>query len=241
MRKKKTLVLAGFCLLLAAAIITGLVLMVKHEPTFYGRADVPPGKDRKDLSTAFVSLFSSLINNWIDGPVKGDWDIAFSESQLNSYFAEDALPHGLTEALAAQGISDPRIVMDDNKLRLAFRYGTTPWSTILSYDLKLWLAPKDVNVVCIEILGRHAGALPIATQSLLNEISDMAGRHGIEVTWYRQKGNPVALVRFQTDRSRPPAQLRRLDVKPGLISIGGLSQEPLLTNNEKKALTPVAN
>ncbi len=131
--------------------------------------------------------------------------------------------------------------MDDGKLRLAFRYGTSPWSTILSYDVRLWLAPKDVNVVCVEILGRHAGALPIATQSFLNDIADLAGRHGIDVSWYRQNGNPVALIRFQADRSRPPAQLRHLDVKQGLISIGGLSQEPVMTHNQVKNLTPSAN
>ena len=37
------------------------------------------------------------------------------------------------------------------------------------------------------------------------------------------------------------AQLRRLDVKQGLISIGGVSLEPLLTDNAKKALAPVGN
>ena len=239
-KKRKTIVLVTMSLLLVGTFL-GLILLLKHEPSFYGRADMPPGKDRKDRSTACFSQFSNLINNWVDGPVKGEWTVTFSQAELNSYFTEDFIPHGLAEALRAQGITDPRVVMEDGKLRLAFRYGTPPWSTILSYDLKLWLAPKDVNVVCVEILGRHAGALPITTQSLLNDIADVAGRHGIEVSWYRQRGNPVALVRFQADRSRPPAQLRRLEVKQGVISIGGLSQEPLMTHNERKNLTPSAN
>jgi hypothetical protein len=239
-KKRKTIILVTMSLVLAGTVI-GLILLLKHEPTFYRRADMPPGKDRKDRSTAFCTQFSSLINNWVDGPAKGEWTVTFAEAQLNSYFTEDSIPHGLAEALRLQGITDPRVVMDDGKLRLAFRYGSPPWSTILSYDLRLWLAPKDVNVVCVEIVGRHAGALPIATQSLLNDIAEVAGRHGIEVTWYRQKGNPVALVRFQADRSRPPAQLRRLDVKQGLITIGGVSQEPLMTHNERRNLTPSAN
>ena len=68
---------------------------------------------------------------------------------------------------------------------------------IVSYDLKLWLAPAEENVICIEFLGRHAGALPIATQSLLNDISDVASRNGLDMTWYRHGNNPVALLKIQ--------------------------------------------
>ena len=67
-------------------------------------------------------------------------------------------------------------------------------------------------------------------------------RNGFEVTWYRHEGNPVALVRIQqNDHSLTPAQLRRLEVKQGWIAIGGLSQEPSLTKDEKSALVPLGN
>jgi hypothetical protein len=237
--RKRTLLLAGLSSLLTVGIFVGLFVMVKHVPAFYHRADVVAGKGRQDLSSAFVGTFFRLAGNWADG--RGDWEVAFTEAQINSYFEEDFIRLGDAEPLRKQGISDPRLVVENDRLRLAFRYGSDPWSAIVSYDLKVWLAPKEVNVVCIEILGRHVGALPLSTQSLLNEISEVAGRKGVEITWYRHEGNPVALIRFHADRARTPAQLRRLDVKQGQISIGGVSLEPKLTNNLKKILTPIGN
>ncbi len=239
MRKNKTLLLAGLGLFLTVGILVGIVVLLKHEPGFYRRADVEPGKTRKGLSGACFGQFLKLVGCWKDG--KGEWDVTFSEGQINSYFAEDFIRLGDAEALRKHGMTDPRVVMENDKLRFAFRYGAAPWSAIISYDLKLWVAPRDTNVVCVEILGRHAGALPISTQSLLNDISDVAARNGVEVTWYRLGGNPVALVRFQADRTHTPVQLRRLEVKDGVISVGGLSVEPLLTDRAKIALVPVGN
>ena len=233
--KRKTLLLAGLGLLLAAGIVSALILMVQHEPNFYLRAGVAPGKARQDMSTECFGKFVTLGNKWADGDDKG-WDVTLSESQINSYFQEDFITrHKLAEIFSKQGISEPRMVLENDKLRLAFRYGTPPWSTIISYDMKLWLAPKEVNVICIEFLGRHAGALPLATQSLLNEISEVASRNGFEITWYRHEGNPVALVRIQqNDHSLAPTQLQRLEVKQGWIAIGGISQEPSLSKDRKK-------
>jgi hypothetical protein len=241
-RKKKTLLLAGVGLLLTVGILAGLVSMVQHEPGFYLRAGIAPGKARQDMSLACFGGFVTLGNKWADGGNE-KWDVTFSESQINSYFQEDFITrHKLAEVFSKQGITEPRMVLENDKLRLAFRYGTPPWSTIISYDMKLWLAPNEVNVICIEFLGRHAGALPIATQSLLNEISEVASRNGFEITWYRHEGNPVALVRIQqNDHSLTPAKLRLLEVRQGWIAIGGVSQEPSLTKDEKNALVPVGN
>jgi hypothetical protein len=242
MRKRKTLLLAGLGLLLTAGVLTGLVLMVQHEPNFYLRAAIAPGKARQDMSTKCVGNFLKLGNRWADGET-GQWDVTLSESEINSYFQEDFITkHHLDEVFSKQGITEPRMVLENDRLRLAFRYGDPPWSTIISYDMKLWLAPNEVNVICIEFLGRHAGALPLATQSLLNEISEVASRNGFEITWYRHEGNPVALVRIQqNDHTPTPAQLRRLEVRQGWIAIGGLSQEPSVTKDEKAALVPLGN
>jgi hypothetical protein len=240
MRKKKMLMLTGLSLLATVLIVVTLIFMVKHQPNFYRRADVPAGKGRKELSSACIGRFLKLGACWADG--KGDWDVTFSEAQINSYFEEDFIRQGDAEVLRKQGFTDPRIVMENGKLRLACRYGTPPWSTIISYDLKLWLAPKADNVMCVEILGRHAGALPISSQSLLNDITEAAGRHGIDVTWYRHQSNPVAVIRFPADQnSRLPPHLFRLDIKQGLISIVGQSLEPQLTDSMKHALVPVGN
>jgi hypothetical protein len=231
MAKKTMVLLSGGSLLLIAGIVTGLVLMVRHEPSFYRRVEVAPGKARQEMSDACFGQFLELQNNWQEGRSQQgarEWDVTIKEAELNSYFQEDYMTHhNLDQVFRAQGITDPRIALENDKLRVAFRYGEPPWSAVISYDLKLWLAKEDPNVICVEFLGRHAGALPMATQSLLNEFAEVAGKKGFDISWYRHRGNPVALVRIQgPNGSQAPAQLRRLDVRQGWISIGGVSQEP---------------
>jgi hypothetical protein len=45
------------------------------------------------------------------------------------------------------------------------------------------------------------------------------------VALYRHNGNPVALLRFQSDKMRPTAQLRCLELRPGMITVGGAPLE----------------
>lgn len=240
MWKRKKLLAALVSVTLVAGLAALLVGLVKHEPGFYRRAAILAGKDRMECSRNCIGQVTSLLAAWLDGP-KEPWEVNLSEAHLNSYFEEDFVRLGDAEALRKQGISDPRVVFEDDRIRLAFRYGSGFWSTIVSYDLKVWLAPKDINVVCVEILNRHAGGLPITSQSFLQDISEVAAKRGIEVNWYRHEGKPVALVRFQADRSRPTSQLRRLEVKQGLLTIGGISLEPVQTGTLKRALAPVGN
>jgi hypothetical protein len=222
MRRKTLFLSAGLAVLLLSGLGAILYLFVRHEPGFYRRSEVPAGPAREELSTAFVNKFFNLLAHASDG--RGEWNFIFTEAQLNSYFAEGYIRLGIDKPFRAKEITDPRIVIEPDRIRLGFRYGSEPWSTIVSVDFRLWLPTKsqDVNVICLEILGRKAGAMPVSAQSLLELISEQA-RKDIEVTWYRHEGNPVALLRFQNDRARPTFQLRRLELRQGMITIGGMS------------------
>src|SRR5262249_51725807 len=154
------------------------------------------------------------------GDPKEEWAVEITEEQLNSFFQEDFKKWGDCVTLEKQGIADPRIVFDKDKIRLAFRYGSKPWSTILSFDIRVWLA-KERSVVVIDFVSRHAGALPIPAQSILETISEtLHGKSSVEVTMYRHNGHPTAVVRVEADKSRPSFQLRRIDLEDGKITIG---------------------
>ena len=233
MRKQTILLLVGIFLFLAILAGTGLLILVYHEPGFYRRAYVPPGPKREQLSTVCAGKFFSLGNYMRSSDSKEEWAVEFTEEQLNSYFQEDFKKWGDCATLAKHGISDPRIVIDKDKIRLAFRYGTRPWSTILSLDVRVWLA-RETNVVVFEFLGRHAGALPISAQSVLESVSEhLHGHSSVEVTMYRHNGNPTAVVRIEPDKSRPTFQLRRIELEDGKITIGGLSRD-----DQQAMLTP---
>src|SRR5207247_5107671 len=132
------------------------------------------------------------------------WHGTFSEAQINSYFEEHFISSGFASRLLPDSVAAPRVVLEDDKIRLAFRYGTPPWSTIISIDFRVWLAPKERNVVVLELQSLHAGSLPVSAQSLLEQLSEALRKRNIEVTWYRHNGNPTAVLRFQTAAPRPP-------------------------------------
>src|SRR5262249_39124403 len=77
---------------------------------------------------------------------------------------------GHNQKLLPKGISDPRIAVEANRIRLGFRYGSEPWSTIISIDMRVWLATTEVNVVALELQGVHPGALSGSAPSLLETI-----------------------------------------------------------------------
>lgn len=222
-KRKKRWAYLGGGVLVALLLLGGLALVLKHQPGFYRRSAVAVGKERKDLSTAFLGRFTHLINCIVDGG-KDEWEVTFSEAQFNSYFEEDFVRLGDAAALKKHGIHQPRLVFEHDRIRLAFRVGSGLWSTVVSYDLRVWLAPKEINVLAVEICGRQAGALPLSTNSLHQEMGEIAQRHNVKMDWYRHHGNPVAVIRFQTERRH--TQLRRIDVRHGSITISGASLEP---------------
>ena len=235
MRKRTVVLLSGIFLLLVIVVGVAMVLLIYHEPGFYRNARIPPGPRREQQSKDCVGKFITLGNYMSFGSGKDEWAVEITEEQLNSYFQEDFKKWGDCASLEKLGISDPRIVFDKDKIRLAFRYGTKPWSTVLSFDLRVWLV-KEPNVVIVEFLGRHAGALPISAQSILETISEhLHGGNSVEVTMYRHDGNPTAVVRVECDKSRPTFQLRRIELEDGKITIGGLSRD-----SDQQAYLPIA-
>jgi hypothetical protein len=217
---RKSLLLGSTVVLLLAGAGTVLVLLVAHEPEFYHRAALPPGKERKQRSGKFIQDFFQFcqdVHNY------QEWNARFEEDCINSYFDEQFVPSGMAEKILPEGISTPRISFEPEKIRLAFRYGTGSLSTIISIDMRMWLAPKEPNVVALELQGLHAGSLPIAAQSLLEQVSEGARQNSIDVTWYRHNGNPVALLRFQADQDRPTVRLDHLVLHKGMLEIRGRS------------------
>jgi hypothetical protein len=221
---RKAILLAVVLLVLGGGAASALVLLLRHESHWVQACEIPPGPDRKRESKRFVSDAISFWNSFKAAP--GDqqgFDAEFDARRINSYFQEDFVTGGMAATLLPHGMRDPRIAIEPDKIRLAFRYGHGPWSTLISIDMRVWLASRERNIVALELQGFWAGALPISVQSLLERVSDTVRQQNIEVTWYRHNGNPVALLRFQ---SQPTIHLQRLEVRDGAIRIHGSSAEP---------------
>ncbi len=224
MRKKPAFMLT-LAVLLLVLVAGGVLASLKHEPEFYRQCAVEPGPARQQQSKEFMSQVTKLGTRFFDVS-NGKWSFTFTEEQINSFFQEGFTQLPDAEALAKLGIREPRVHMKNDTLRFAFRYGSGFWSTVLTYEVRLWLVPKEMNTLAVEILQRKAGGLPIAAQSLLNDFKELARNKNIDVTWYRHDGNPVAVLRFPGSRARPNAQLLHFEVINGQLTIDGQSFEP---------------
>jgi hypothetical protein len=223
MSRKSLCLGTGILLLLAGSVGLVLLLLMRHEPHFYRRAAVPPGPERLALSTAFIGKVSSFLSS-----VKGNptWHETFSEEQINSFCEEHFLRSEAKSLTLPEHITDPRVSFESDRLRLGFRYHVGRFSTVVSIDMRVWLAKEDPNVAALEIQGMRAGALPVSAQSILERLSDAAESNNIKLSWYRRQGNPVAVLRFQSEDTRTTVLLENLDLQAGKIYIQGQSLEP---------------
>ena len=221
MSRKSLFLAIAIVLALAGMVGSGLGMVVRHVPAFYARAAVPAGEGRKSASGNFLAACIKMVTGFSNG----EFDGQFQEEEINSYLQEDWVTKHCIDNPMPPGISDPRVALDEDRIRLGFRYGSGLASTIVSLDMRVWLVKSETNLVALKFEKIHAGALPISAQSLLEQIADFAHQKDIEATWYRHQGRPVLLLRFQADRSNPNFQLSQLEVRPGQLRIAGQSLE----------------
>lgn len=223
--RRKSLILALLVVVaLFGAVASSLAVLVRHEPAFYRRAAIPPGKQRQAWSNQFQEEFAQLYNALQQDQLP--WSAEFSCDQINGYLQEGFVSQGLDEKMLPNKVEAPRVALDDDRLRVGFRYGYGPWSAIVTIDLRLWVARSELNTVALELIGLHAGSLPISAQSLLEHVSETARRSGIDVSWYRQNGHPVAMLHFAPDQPRTKVHLKHVEIKDGRLTIQGRSATP---------------
>lgn len=233
MTRRSLLMTLGVVLFLLGSGGAGIFLLIRHEPAAFRRAAVPPGPERTQHSKEFLIEFSELLNATSKG-YERDWDVRMTEKQVNSYFAEDFLSSHLDEHLLPDGISEPRILFEPGKVRFAFRYGKGLLSSIISLDFNVWLT-SETNTIAMQLTSLQAGSMPIGAQLFLDDLSVMLENNGIQVSWHRHEGHPVALLRFQADARETTVQLQHLQIDQGNIIIRGKAVEPGL---QRTALVP---
>jgi hypothetical protein len=225
MSRRTFLLALGVFFCLTCGVGAALWMLVRYEPRVYLRASVPPGEQRSKLSRECSRQLMDLYQAVTDHDAQ-EWGHRFSDEQMNSYLAELFVESRMDKQFLPEGVTQPRIVVEPDKVRIAFRYGSGLWSTVISIDVRPWLVKGEPNVVALKIVGFHAGALPISAQSLLESISKTCQDNGIAVDWYRDEGYPVALLRFQAEQPHPTLELELIKLEQGAIYIQGHTKDP---------------
>src|SRR5438046_1768157 len=143
--RKRPAVTVAISLLVLLGLAGGLVAALKHEPGFYRRNAIAAGDPRVKLSRDCFKKFVDLWGQLVEG--RGTWAFTFTQDQINSYFEEDFVRLHDAEAVAKIGIHEPRVSLENDTMRLAFRYGAGYWSTVFTYEVRVWLVPNEVNTL----------------------------------------------------------------------------------------------
>jgi hypothetical protein len=227
MKRKSVLYAVGLAFALITIMVV-LVVVLRYEPAFYRNAEVPAGPNRKLKSVNFVTACIKLKD---DSHAKVRWGTdrddtsgqnPITTEKINSFLAEDPIFEKLVP-----GMSEPRVVLEEGRVRMGFRYGKRPWSTVVSVDLKVWLVPKDYNAVALEVESVHVGLLPVSVHSVLERMAEAIRQQnrGIEFNWYRHDGHPVALLHFEADRPMPRFRLQEVEIRDGQLIVSGCASE----------------
>ena len=221
MRRRRPFFVALALLLTAvASALGGLLYAAKRAPAFYAAANRPNDFDTHERSARLLTRVVDLQN---DIRAKDEWGDTFTADDLNAFFVENLGPKGrLTESLP-KGFHSPRVAIEGDRLFLGVRYGEGFWSGVVWLELRVWLVAEQTNVAAVEVCNLKAGGLPFGSQSVLDKIADVARESSIDVTWYRNKSNPVGLFKFFAKQPRATSQILTLEVKDGKMVAAGRS------------------
>ncbi len=218
-RRHRPLLMAIGLLFLVLGIIGGVLgYMLKCEPRFYASAACPADYDTREKASRMLTRVQDLKN---DIRTKPEWGETFTTEELNCFFAEMMTESGTLTSLLPQGFHSPRASIEGDRLKLGFRYGEGFWSTVVWIELRIWLVADEINLMAVEVCDLRAGRIGVGAQSILDAIEKAARGSNIDVTWFRNNGNPVGLFHFLPDQPRPSSQVLTLEVHEGKIVIAG--------------------
>jgi hypothetical protein len=179
----------GLVLLALAAVgMFGLYRASQQVPEFYAQAlTVEPA--RQAAAGDALEREALELNNQVRQ--EGQWVARFTAEQINGWLADD-MPEKFPRMLP-EGVSAPRVALDDGLAQVACTYDQGGFSTVLVLGIEPYLT-EEPNTVAVRIRHVRAGQIPVPLGKFMDEISARAARSGLPLRWTELEGDPVALV-----------------------------------------------
>lgn len=220
--RRRSLFKTAVILFSLVALSLGIVgWLLKREPEFYVRENTALAGDEDSIQSGKVVTRLNELMEDMRSSQKNDWGATLSAGELNSFFRDGGSgTNPLSKGLVAN-LPDPRVAIEDDRLRIAFRYGEEFRSTVVQMELRMWLVKDQSNLVAVEIVRFQAGGVPLPKSWVIDDIAATARGLSADVNWYRRGGNPVALCKLYANQNRPETQITTLRIGDGGLSIGG--------------------
>ncbi len=211
--------LACGLLLLAGLVVLGLYLASQHVPGGYRQALAADPQIQAEASDEMVRKTTALTSAV---KKKGQWHARFSAEQINGWLAvkmkkdhPDLLP---------RGVSDPRVVIEPEKITLYCRFRRGNITSVLSLAVDVFLVETDV--VALRIRRARAGLLPLPLQEILDRITRLAQRRRVRLQWKQAEGDPVAEMRLslRDEQTGNVVRLESIEVGEGEVVVSGTTK-----------------
>jgi hypothetical protein len=148
------------------------------------------------------------------------WSAIFTQEQVNGWLAAD-LANKYPDSLP-DGVSEPRVAIDEGGARFACRYDSPQITTVFNVETDVYLTDER-NVLAVRVRRARAGALPLPLKRILDEATSAAQQRGIPIRWVEQQGDPVALVTVPSQIADVPGhiQVDMLLLRQGEVYVAG--------------------
>ncbi len=205
-------------LVIGGTVAWWVVQQTRQVPEFYTRATSQLPEKAAEASRRLRADVKQLKE---DAGRAGSWRAQFSDDEINAWLVEE-LPQKFPRLLA-RGASDPRVVIEGDRILAAVRYNDRRIDTVISCEVRVALTEQP-NMLAVKITALKAGALPLPLGKFLKGISKEAATGDIDVQWDLTESGPIALVTVPSDDPRyviSPVTVESVELADGRLSLAG--------------------
>ena len=216
-RFARIILIATLVVVALIAIGIGILwLLATRTPDFYVKKfplDQAVAKKASDQFLQKTSLFASDLKR------EGTWYLKVTEEEINGWLATD-LPRNHPQSLP-DGVSDPRIEISDDVIRVAakVRYGLV--SGVAYIELKVYCS--ETNTVTVTVRRAALGALPLPLQGFIEQLKGIAVQADWDVRQMQSGGLPTLVISIPRalDNKGREFELANVHVSQGQVELSG--------------------
>ena len=194
------------------------IRQTRYVPEFYSRA-----QERLPIKTREASRrMSEDVTRLKDDAARiGSWRAVFSDAKINAWLVEE-FPKQFPK-LFARGASDPRVVIEDDRVLVAARFKDRRFDTVVSCEVSAELT-EEPNLIAVRVKNLRAGALRLPLNPFLKGITREAASGDVDIQWDFTETGPVALVTIPSEHPkyvRSPVIVESLQLGDGKARLAG--------------------
>lgn len=215
---KRLTIFTSLLLVIGGGSAWWLVRQTHQVPDFYTRVTQQLPAVTAEASRRLQEDVKQLQS---DAAKVGSWHAEFSDDEINAWLVEE-LPKKFPRLLA-RGASDPRVVIEDDRILAAVRYKDRRIDTVVSCELQVALTEQP-NMLALKVTKLKAGSLPLPLSKFLKGISKEAATGDIDVQWDLNEAGPIALVTLPSEHPRyviSPVTVESVELMDGRLTLAG--------------------